>query len=232
MQGIKDLSAVACLAVALLLAPSAMGAHAAGTPANLTVNVSTDDNKPLAGAVVEVTPRGSPTISLTTDDSGTAKSPVPGGVPFNCTVSSSSTKPVSFTRTISAGYDAAIAKVILGPKARGTSQLAEWRLLRTAEGENPEKDFARFNFEVKYYRDGKAIAGATIRLTYAQGDKAGAEFKTLTSDDKGQATVLVPEGLSLSVLVTAPGYADYPTRLQPGKKATVRLVNVRMRRTV
>jgi hypothetical protein len=190
------------------------------------VSVKDDAGKWLAGAAVTATPWGGSAQSATSNALGAAHFDVPAGVPIAIAVRLAGYSNLDFSRKISSPDDWGTATVTMMKPRLGNSRVSEWRTGRSAAGEDPAKDNARFDFYVKYYRDGSAINGASIVLTKLD----GSVFKSLTSDSKGYASCLVPETMYVNVAVTASGYANYNTALWPDKHATQRTVNVRLRK--
>jgi len=219
-------SNVAKLAALMVLVVCATGALA--EDAKFSVILHDNDSKPVANGAVKVVPLGQAEIALTTDATGRASCKVPRTVLFSCAISASGFGPLNIHRTLGKNDDWGTARIIMNPPRLGVSRVAEWRVGRSNDdAEDPARDFARFNFHVKYYRDNSKIAGATITLT----KKDGTLFKTLTTDANGFATVLVTEGTVLAVKVSASGYADYSTGLAPGMRATSRDVAIRLRKS-
>lgn len=194
---------------------------------NLTVLLQDANGAAVAGASVTFTQSGA-TQSGSSDANGKVSFTPALGVAFNVTILSGVYDRLSFGRTIPASASWGTARAVLQRRAAGSSYVAEWRVGTTGGNEDPEADKARFNFSIKYYRDGSAIPDATITLT----DSSGSTYKTLTSDANGTASCLVKEGERMSVQVTANGYAPYNTALAPGKKATSRHVVIRMRKSL
>ena len=162
------------------------------------------------------------------DDNGKASFTPALGESFNVAIKAAGYDGLSFNRTIPATASWGTARAVLQHRASGTSYVAEWRVGTTGPNEDPAQDKARFNFAVKYYRDGSAIPDATITLTGSD----GAVYKTLTTDANGDASCLVAEGSRMSVSVTASGYASYTTGLAPGDRATSRHVAIRLRKSL
>lgn len=215
-------AAIICLLTALFLAAGPLAAQTA----KLSIVVHDTTQAPLTLATVDVTPDGGSTTSAKVDQSGLATFDVPTAVRFMAVVKAPGYKNFSFARTINAKSSFGAAVCIMCVPRMGNSRVSEWREGSSNPAEDPAKDSARFNFYVKYYKGSLPIAGATIALTKTD----GAEFRTLTTDAKGYATVLVTEGLKLNIKVSAAGYVDYLSVLQPGLKASTRNVNVRLRK--
>lgn len=217
-------SLIARVLAACLLTTAVLAADTA----KLTVRVQKDGGGAIAGAAIRVT-SGGQTKDLVSDGAGNASCDLARNASFTATVTAAGYDKLTFSRALGAAADFAIAVVIMVPPRQGVSRVGEWRIGRTnEEKENPEKDFARFNFSVKYYKNGSPINGATITLARTD----GSVFATLTTNALGAATVLVPENTVLKVKVTAAGYAEYNTALAPGQRATSRQVNILMRKSL
>lgn len=212
---------IKCIAAALALLASVTAAHA-----QLSVQLQDASGAPVAGGTVTFTQSGA-AQAVSSDGNGKAQFSPALGVTFNIVIQAAGYDRLSFNRTIPSSASFGFARAILKRPAAGTSYLAEWRVGTTGGGEDPELDKARFNFSIKYYRDGSAIEGATITIL----DSSGAAYKTATTDASGDASVLVKEGQSYRVSVTAAGYATYNTSLAPGGSATSRKVVIRMRKS-
>lgn len=209
----------------LILASAALAADSATS--RLTVHVGRDGGAPMAGAAVKVSSGGA-VIDLKTDALGNAGCDLKRDALFTATVSAEGYLPCVFTRVLGPAADWGIANVVMSPARLGTSRVAEWRIGRTNPNENPERDFARFNFSVKYYKTGALIGGAKIAISRAD----GTSFANLTTDANGFATVLVPENTVMKVKVTAAGYNDYATLLAPDQAASSRQVNILLRKSI
>lgn len=207
---------------------STTGTAQAPNPENFTaihIVVQQNGGRPLEGANVKVTrPRG--TEEMTTDDKGRIHFRVRREAEFEVEVSADGFDPIKFKRKLGKEADWATARVELFKKQLGTSYVGEFRVGRSADRENPERDFAKFVFDVRYYKDKSPIAGAAIVLHRAD----GRVVRRTTTDDQGDAEILIREGTTFTVKVKADGYADYTTRLSPGQLATSRRVAIQLRK--
>lgn len=182
-------------------------------------------NRPLEGATVKVTrPRG--TDEILTDEKGRVNFRVRREAEFEVEVTLDGFDTLKFKRKLGPNADWATARVEMFKKQLGTSYVGEFRVGRSADRENPERDFAKFVFDVRYYKDKSPIAGAAIILHRAD----GRVIRRTTTDAQGDAEILIREGTTHNVKVKADGYADYQTRLSPGLMATSRRVAIQMRK--
>lgn len=231
------------LLAAIVLAASLSAAFAATTPPSpqasidpacdptdslrirLVVKVLANGKTDLEGACVTIQ-RGNRESEITTDEDGRCAISVRRGAEFTGTVSMPGYDTVKFHRNLGDGVDWATVKIHLYKKELSNSLVAEFRTGKTADLENPERDFARFIFDVNYYKGHTPIDNAVIVLSRPDGKVA----RRLHVDEDGRVETLVREGNKLDVKVRAPGYADYNTRLAPGLKATSRRVVVNLRK--
>ena len=193
----------------------------------VTINVRDVGGNAVAGAAVTFTQNGA-AQSGTSDGNGNAAFTAAAGAAFQTSITVAGYRGLNFSRNFPAAASWALAQIVLQRRASGTSYVAQYRTGVTGPNEDPSQDSARFNFVVAYYRDGSAIAGATITLT----NNTDGSVRTLTTDGNGAATCLVREQSSISVQIDAAGYASYTTSLSPGLNATSRRVAIRLRKTV
>lgn len=192
---------------------------------SVVIAVFANGGKPLENATITVE-RGDRSDEIATDDKGRAHFHVRRGLEFEVTVAAEGFDPIKFKRTLGKEADWAVARVMLFKKQLGTSYVGEFRVGRSADKENPERDFARFAFEVRYFKDKSPIAGARIVLHRADGKVV----RRTVTDEQGDAEIFIREGTTFNVKVKAEGYADYTTRLSPGQMATGRKVNIQLRK--
>lgn len=203
--------------------PGGNGNRKGRTTINIVV-YKNGDNKELEGATVEVERKG--TRELTTDKNGRVTFTVKRETEFEVTVTKEGFDPITFKRKLGKEADWATARVELFKKSTGTSFVGEFRVGRSADNEDPERDSARFNFTVKYYKDHSPIKDARIVLSRGDGNVVRRE----TTDAQGEAEIIIRENSQFHVAVRAEGYAEYTTRLSPGQMATSRRVVIQLRK--
>jgi hypothetical protein len=204
---------------------------AAPLPDNVPLKIRVRDEKSkLAVATVTLTTGSGPCGLLRIPGEDEFSAALPRGTVYSCTITSPGKAPLTFVRSIPQARTCewVSAKVIMYPPASGRSYLTEYRIGYTRDNEQPTKDACRFNVWVRDFTNGNPLTGAVLSFY----DSCGNLVRSVSTDANGFTSFLVKETVPLTIRVDIPGYASYQTGVDPGREATWRSLEIRLRKTL